>query len=160
MAIVGAGLCPAGSSPAGSGVIPTAAVPNTTILPDTVTGLSRGGRYINPKTGAYSFTADGRVQGMATVNQLVFIRATTVRGSSVLPKLGQAITSTQEQQGDFQRRCATEVATMLQDLIQSKQVQLLGVTVQSAPGVSDGAAIFFRWKDLTTGLENTTKYGP
>ena len=78
----------------------------------------------------------------------------------MLPKLGQSFSNTLEQQGDFQRKCATEVATMLQDLIQQKLVQLLGVSTQPAAGVNDGAAIFFRWRDLTTGTENTTRFGP
>jgi hypothetical protein len=160
MGILGAGQCPAGTSPAGYGVIVPASIPNTQILPDTVTGESRGGRYINPQTGSYQFTADGRLQGMGNVNQLVLIRATTRKNSSVLRGLGQSFSNTQEQQGDFQRRCATEVSSMLQDLIKLKLVQILGVSTQPVGGVNDGAAIFFRWRDLTTGQETTTKFGP
>ena len=157
---VGAGIAPAGTQPAGYGTPDAAAVPNSATLPDTVTGLPRGGRYIHPQTGSYQFTADGRLQGMANVNQLVLLRSSTVQGSSVLHWLGQRFSQIQEQQPDFQRRAATAVSSMLADLIQTKQVALLGVTVQPTPGNPDGAAIFFQWRDLTTGIETTTQYGP
>jgi len=160
---VGAGLAPAGTSYAGYGTPDPGAVPNNSTLPDTVTGLPRGGRYINPQTGSYQFTADGRLQGMANVNQLVLLAATTKIGSSVLPKLGQNLAGIQEQQGDFQRQCATAVANALSDLVRSKLVELLSVTVQQAPGNPDGVAIFFQWRDLTAGpnaQENSTRFGP
>ena len=160
---IGAGLAPAGTSIAGYGTPDTAAVPNGATLPDIVTGLPRGGRYINPQTGSYQFTADGRLQGMANVNQLVQLAITTNRGSAVLQTLGQSFTSVQEQQGDFQRQCATAVAVALSDLVRLKLVALLGVTVQPAPGNSDAAEVFFQWKDLTEGpnaRENNTRFGP
>lgn len=157
---LGAGAARAGSSIAGYGVAPVAVAPNLVPLPDVSTGQSRGGRYINPATQSYQFTADGRLLGMANVPQLVYLRAKTARGSAVLPTLGQTYSNTQEQRGDFQRRCATEVNAMLADVIKAGLVKLLAVSVQTAPGVSDGAVILFRWRDLTTGIETTTKYGP
>ena len=157
---VGAGSAPAGTSIAGYGTPDAAAVPNSATLPDTVTGLPRGGRYINPQTGSYQFTADGRLQGMASVNQLVLLATSTRLGSSAIPTLGQDYTSIQEQQGDFQRQVATRVAASLSNLVRLKLVELLGVTVQQAPGNPDGAVVFFQWRDLTTGKESNTQYGP
>lgn len=134
--------------------------PNNALLPDARTGLPQTGRLIDPVAKDYVFTADGRLQGFASVNQLVQLALGTQLGTSGIPTLGIDMTQATEQGSDFQRRVATMVANALGPLVKQKLVQLVSVTLQPSPSNPDAAAAIVTWIDLTLGTENTTTVGP
>jgi hypothetical protein len=155
----GAGYAPAGTSSAGYGVPDSAAVPNNAILPAILTGLPQTGRSINPQTGDYVFTTDGRLMGMDTVPQLVILALTTTLGSSVLPTLGQAFTLIREQGPNFSQQLTATVNAALADLVRRKFVAVKSVTVQQPPSNPDAGTCLVKWTDLTTGLSYTNTVG-
>lgn len=156
---LGAGFAPAGTSAAGYGVPDSATVPNNALLPDVRTALPMTGRFINPATGDYSFTADGRIQGMATVPQLVLLAIMTVQGSSVIPTLGETFTKIQEQGPNLAQQMNAAMTNALSDLVKRKYVKINSVTVQQSPSNIDAATILMKWTDLTTGLEYNNTVG-
>jgi hypothetical protein len=136
---IGAGLFPAGVFPAGFGQPEQAPAPATAVLPDPKTGLSLTGRLINQQTGDYVFTADGRLEGMATVQQLVLLAIDNIDLSTV-----------QQKGPNFQRALANRVQVALADLVTRGLVQILSVTVTSQGNPDAGIAIL-SWRDLTQG---------
>jgi hypothetical protein len=160
MSVIGAGFQPAGLSSAGYGVPSGATSPNGATLPDATTSLPQTGRFINFQTKDYSFTSDGRIQGMGTTEQLVLLALTTVFGSSADPALGQMYTSIQEKGTNFQQQATSAVQSALSDLIKRGFITLDGVGVLEPPGNPDAGAILVAWTDLATGTQNTNSFGP
>lgn len=158
---IGAGFAPAGSSAAGYGVPDAAPIPGIAPLPDTKTGLSQTGRFIDPVTKDYAFGPDGRLYGMATVPQLVQLAITTTRGSSAVPDLGEEFTKIQEKGPAFPRQLASSVGNCLSDLVKRKLVQVVSVvaTEPSARGNPDAGIATLKWLDMTTGREMDTTVG-
>jgi hypothetical protein len=156
---IGAGYAPAGTSSAGYGVPDAAAVPNNAILPAILTGLPQTGRYINPQTGDYVFTSDGRLMGMDTVPQLVLLALTTTLGSSALPALGETFTLIREQGPNFGQQLTATVNAALADLVRRKFVKVNSVTTQQSPSNPDAGTVLVKWSDLTTGLSYTNTVG-
>jgi hypothetical protein len=154
---VGAGGSPAGTSPAGYGVIDTALFSATAPLPDTRTGLSQGGRYINASSGDYSFGADGRLLGMPNVNQLVLLAIKTQLGSSAQPGLGLDLSSAQNKTPDFANKLTSILQNALADLVTRKLVQITSIVVPPNPNPDSGIAVV-NWLDLTTGLPEQTPF--
>lgn len=142
----GAGKAPAGSSLAGYGVIDSAPPPGIVPLPDTRSGLPQTGRLINQQTGDYVFTADGRLEGMPTVNQLVLI---AIRNNIDLSTL-------QEKGPNFANTLTSLVQNALSALITAKLVLLSSVTVLQ-PNPDAGVAIA-NWLDLTNGEPQQTQF--
>ena len=136
---VGAGLSPAGFVPAGYGQVDTALAPNQVPLPDPKTGLSDGGRLINPRTGDYEFTTDGRLVGMPNVQQLVLLAVANIDLSSLA-----------ERPPGFLNKLTNLVATAFAPLVQQKLVRLVNVVLPPV-GNPDGALAIANWIDLTTG---------
>jgi len=157
---LGFGYAPIGTSPSGYGVTDSANSPLNAILPDVSTGLTQTGRVLNLGIGDYAFTADGRVQGMGTVPQLVQLALTTVFASSAVPTLGQRYTRVSEQGPNIVQQLTAEVTRALSDVITRNWVSLLSVVVQPIPANPDGQKILVKWKDLTTGKTYTTPVGP
>lgn len=156
---IGAGLCPAGTSPAGYGVPDQGTSPVNAVLPDPTTGLQSTGRLIDPATGSYQFTADGRVVGTPTVRQRMLLALRTVRGSSAQPNLGIDFSKAGEQGLDFAAQVAAAVGLACAPLVQAGLVQLLQVVPQPVDN-PDGAAFVAQWRDLTTGKYDATTVGP
>lgn len=146
---IGAGGCPAGSSPAGYGVIDTATAPNLVPLPDPRTGLSQGGRNIDQATKDYTFTSDGRLQGMPNVNQLVLIAIQNADFSTIT-----------EKGPNFAQQLRDVVQNALADLITRNLVKLTTVTVlDRQPGMNPDAGVAIAyWIDLTTGQPQQTPF--
>jgi hypothetical protein len=157
---IGAGGAPAGSSAAGYGVPDRAFVPNNAVLPDLRTGFSQTGRAIDPTSKSYTFTSDGRLRGLATVPQLVQLALSTIRGTATIPTLGQTFMQIQEKGSDFAGRITNAVNLALADLVKAQQVQVISVNVYQPPSNPDAGLGWIKWKDLTTGLQDTTKIGP
>lgn len=150
--VTGAGASPAGTTPAGYGAIGAApAAPTLAPLPDPTTGLSCTGRYINPSTGDYQITADGRWQGMGTVPQLVLLAIKAIDVSALMAQ-GKA--------ADFARALSGAVQVALADLIKQKLVMITSVNViDRQPGVNPDAGIaIVNWFDLTTGEPQQTPF--
>jgi hypothetical protein len=152
---LGAGACPAGSSSAGYGVPDQGNNPQNAIFPDPRTGLPLTGRNINSATNDYTFTSDGRTQGMPTVNQLVYLAVKTVRGSaalspSALQPLGLDLSKAQEIGPDFERQISAALASALSPLVRQGLITIVGLTWLPVDN-PDGAAPWLQWQDNTTG---------
>jgi hypothetical protein len=156
---IGAGLYPAGVSPAGYGVPDSAAVPNNAPLPGQTTGLPQTGRYIDPVTKDYVFTTDGRLQGLATVPQLVQLALTTILGSAAVTNVGQTFTLVQEKGAGFAQQMRAKVTSALSDLVKRNLVQIKSIAVDEPQSSPDAGIVRVRWIDLTTGVEQTTAAG-
>lgn len=147
---LGAGFCPAGTTAAGYGVPDTGTVPNNALMPDPLTGLPQTGRNINTATGSYTFTADGRTQGMTTVSQLVQLAIRTQRGSSALGAFGIDMSKVQEQGTNFERQLGAAIVLALSNLIKAGLVTVIGITWLPVDN-TDGTAPYVKWRDNTTG---------
>jgi hypothetical protein len=143
---IGAGLFPAGSFPGGFGIPEAGPFSQFAPLPDPTTGLSQTGRFINQKTGDYVFTADGRLQGMPTVEQLVLLAITRIDLSRIT-----------EKGPGFKKFFASLVQAALADLIGRKLVQIKSIDVLE-PNPDAGLAVL-NWIDLTTGQPVPTTIG-
>jgi hypothetical protein len=139
----GAGLAPAGTSLAGYGTLDTAPAPNLVPLPDPVTGLPLTGRLISQPSKDYSFTADGRLQGMPTVRQLVLIAITDVDFSAIT-----------EKGPNYTQQVSAQVQAALSVLIAQKQVRIVSIQVNDgaaiAGGNPDSGVGIVNWQDLTS----------
>ena len=144
---VGAGLYGAGTAPAGYGIPDQAPFSPTSPLIDPATGLSQTGRLIDQQTKDYVFTADGRLQGMPTVRQLVLLAITDIDLSTLT-----------EKGPNFAATLTTLVQNALASLITRKLVLLKQVTVLQ-PSSDSGIAVA-NWVDLTNGEPVETPIGP
>lgn len=141
---VGAGRCRASAVPAGYGAIDVAPAPVLVPVPDPQTGLPQTGRFVDQTTGDYTFTVDGRVQGMPTVYQLVLLAIERADVSSLT-----------EKGSNYKQQVATILQNALSALVVAKQVEIKRVVViDRLPGTNPDAtvAVVF-WKDLTTGVD-------
>jgi len=143
----GAGLSPAGTSVAGVGVLDSGPQPGVVPLPDPKSGAPQTGRFINQLTGDYEFTADGRVQGMSTVPQLVVIALQDIDLSAI-----------QEKGPNFKQHLASVIQDALGSLIAQGYLVLGPVTVLE-PNPDAGLAVF-EWYDQLAGgkRQETTLY--
>lgn len=151
----GAGFCPAGCSPAGYGTPDVIGPPNTVILPDPVTGLPQTGRFIDPVTKDYVMTADGRLQGMPTVRQLVQLVVQTTFGSSAMPSLGIDFSSVREKGDGFLQRVTAVLTNAMAPIVSQGLVRVDNVTVLNTTN-PDGVNAYMNWTDLTTGQPQAT----
>jgi hypothetical protein len=158
--ILGAGFAPAGFSPAGYGVPSQATAPNNALLPSTVTSLPQTGRYIDPVAKSYTFTADGRLQGAPTVQQLVTLAFETTQGSSAIQALGSTFRNVKEQGSNFVQQLTAIANNTLAALIKAKLVALVNVVVLQPPSNPDGVIVRVFYKDLTTGTVSPYDIGP
>lgn len=143
---IGAGAFPAGAYGAGFGVFETAPATPTSPLPDPSTGLSLTGRFINQQTKDYVMQADGRLQGMPTVAQLVLIAIQDIDLSTLT-----------EKGPNFKGVLAGLVGTALAPLIAQKLVRIKQVTVLEPTKDSGFAEV--DWIDLTTMAIKQTAIG-
>ena len=149
---LGAGIAPAGSAPAGFGSPDVAQVPSKVIWPDPVTGLSQTAAKLDARTGQPTFDALGRRQGMSGIQQMVLLRAKTIRGSSVIANLGlQAASGVIGP--NTQRQLADAFAVAMADIVAQKLIKILSVTVDQFS--QSGEYVIFRWQDLTTADPST-----
>jgi hypothetical protein len=155
----GAGKAPAGAASAGYGVPDAAYVPNSAILPDVHSGFAQTGRFINPVTGDYRFTPDGRLMGMDTVPQLVLLALMTLRGSSAIPTLGSTFSQVQEKGPSFLAQMRSVVNVALGDLVKKKMVQIDSVATSEPPSNPDAGIVTLLWTDLTTDLQHSNVVG-
>lgn len=157
---LGAGAAPAGSSSAGYGVPDSATVGNATLLPDLRTGMSQTGRYIDPTTKSYVFTADGRLRGLGTVAQLMQLAMSQVRGSSCVPDDGQTFGTIREKNFDFRNRIAAAVASATAKITKQGLVQVISVDLVEPTAKPDAGVATVAWRDLTTNTFDRTTIGP
>lgn len=142
----GAGLFPAGLFPGGYGAPATVAATPASPLPDPSTGLSLTGRFINPQTNDFVMQADGRLQGMPTVAQLVLIAIKDI-DLSPLSEKGK----------NFKQALASLVSGALSQLVAQKLVRIKQVTVLEPTKDSGFANV--DWIDLTNGAPQQTPIG-
>jgi hypothetical protein len=113
-------------------------------------GQSATGRLLNQQTGDYVMQADGRLQGMSTVNQLVLLAIRNTIDLSALTEKGP----------NFAQALTALVQVALAPLIAQKLVGLQSVQVLDGSKVlglnpSAGIAVV-NWVDLTTGQPQAT----
>jgi len=143
---IGVGFFAAGLFPAGYGQPETLGQSPTSPLPDASTGGSLTGRYLDQKTHDYVMLADGRLQGMQTVAQLVLIAIEDIDLSTLT-----------EKGPNFKQALSTIVANSLAYLVAQKLVRIKQITV-SQPGKDQGIASV-DWIDLTNGQPVQTIIG-
>ena len=157
MPIIGAGISPAGTSPAGIGFYSGLAASPTTILPALTTGIGQTGRLLNPATGDYTFTSDGRVNGEATVPQLVKLALITVYNSACV-NIGIDFTNTKVKHKGFANTVRTNISTAMSNLVNQNLVQIVSITVYDIP--LDAVLGVLTWVDLTSSVKYTSPIGP
>jgi hypothetical protein len=146
---LGAGFAPAGFAPAGFGSPDVAAANIPIPLPDPLTALSLTGRNLNFNAGTqqadYIFSADGRIAGMATMQQLVLLALFN----------GNIFTGLDRKLANYQRTIAGRVTTALSPYIKKGWLQLLSVDVVFPTGAPDATAATVTWRDLTLAAPGT-----
>lgn len=150
---VGAGGCPAGAVPAGYGSVDQAPAPVLVPLPDPITGLSDTGRAIAPQNAAqgagdYSFTPDGRLVGMPTVNQLVLLAIENLDLSSIT-----------EKGANYAARVTALIQGALAPIVAQKLLLVRSISVLPTPN-PDGSIAMVYWTDLTKGTPQQTAVTP
>lgn len=148
---LGAGFAPAGFAPAGYGQPDPAATPVNAILPDALTGLPQPGRLIDPTTGSYQFTSDGRLIGVSRAQQLVQLAVRTLLNSSALSSLGVDFSKLKEQGPNFQAQVTNIVTNAFAPIVNQEIVALVAVTATQYPNIPDRVTILIKWRDLSQG---------
>lgn len=148
-----AGRAAAGRSFAGLIVPDPAATSSHVALPDPATGLSLSCRRLDPASGDYVFTADGRPEGWTTAQQQMFLALRTVRGSAAVAALGQDASTIQVKGSDYPRQLSTRINAAVASIVAQGLVEIL--SIQTADRSADGGVAVVRWRDLSTGLEQT-----
>jgi hypothetical protein len=149
----GFGVSPFGVGPYGFGMPSTGTPATGQLFADAQTGTIGTGRKIDPGTRQYAFDANGNPVGIDTVPQLVQLAYSTVKGSSILPDLGESYTELETIGDDFQERLTALATAPVQFLIDDKRLEILSVNIDRI-GTS-GARISVNWKDLTSGREGS-----
>lgn len=147
----GYGSSPFGTGPYGYGTPSTGTPATGQLFADAQTGTIGTGRKIDPATRQYVFDADGNPVGQDTVPQLVQLAYSTVKGSSILPDLGESYSELETIGDDFQERLNALATAPVRFLIDDKRLEILSVTIDRI-GVS-GARVAVNWRDLTSGRE-------
>lgn len=153
--MAGAGFAGAGFFAAGFGSVDGALAPSNAYLPDPRTGQSLQGRLLDPATGDYKFTADGRIYGQTQAQQLVQLACETIRGSAAVLTLGMDRSVLQERGRDLLATVQSMVQQAFDPIIAQGIVALNSVQVIDGPPMTDRAGILIQWTDLTTSEQHT-----
>lgn len=143
-----------GSGPYGYGTPQGAPTRPGQIFSDPSTGTVGTGRKIDPGTRQYVFGDDGRISGQDSVPQRVYLAYATVKGSSIMPELGETFSEVQTIGDDFVEQMTQRAKEPVQAMIDAKELEIVSVSIDRF-GPS-GASIEVRWVDLTTGREGAT----
>ena len=135
----GCGFCPCGTAPAGWGTPDLGLVNVPSPLPDPLTKVPLTGRFIDYTTGDYEFSADGRIAGMSTVQQLVLLALLN----------GNIFAGIAVKLPNYQRTIANRVQTALNPIIQKGWLELVTVSVVDPDTSPDASGILVKWRDLT-----------
>jgi hypothetical protein len=144
-AVYGAGTQPAGWT-APAAYYPLTQKPPYVVFPDSVTGASDTGRYIDPSTRRFVYTQSGDPQGMPTVAQLVLIAWGTISLSAAVPTFDS----------NWQNQVQMLYVNAAKGILAAKLMQILSFTLTRFG--RNGLKVVIKWKDLTTSIENT--YSP
>lgn len=152
----GFGLQPMGVGPFGVGTPATAS--ETAGTPQNDESLqSKSARYIDPITRQYAFDANGRMRGMGAVPQKVQLIAATVLGSSAVRELGNDIHEIEDAGDDLEVQIRTRWERAYAGMVRAKEIAILAIEIArfSNAGGRVGAKTRIRYRDLTTGIEQT-----
>ena len=150
----GFGSQPFGSSPYGIGTPSTAPEQGGKILRDLFTGETQGSRRIDPLTKDYVLDDFGRIVGMVDVQQLVLLAVSTDKGSSAVRQLGQDLKKIDRIGTNTVRRIDVTLRAAVQHLVDRDLIEVVDTKVTVVrPGV---VLANLRWRDLNTGLVETT----
>jgi hypothetical protein len=151
---IGLGLTPCGVTDFGYGTPDRAALPGKGLLIDSFNAAQWNARKIDPKTGQYVLAANGRWQGMSGVAQRVLLAVKTTRDKAALKDFGNPISRIQKNGTNVVKQLTDAYTQALKQLTDTKTISVLDITV--SPFASSGEYVIVRWRDLTTGLEQTT----
>lgn len=149
-----------GPAPYGVGtpaVLPTSSGRVLTVLG---TGEQSGARLIDPITRDYVIDANGRCVGMDAVQQLVYLAVATSKGTSAMRSLGQELKQIKRITSNFEKRVDETLRAAVQHIVDRGLIEYVGTSVRivEKPG-GKLASIHLRWRDVSTGKEDTTFVG-
>ena len=137
----------AGSQPAGwtapAAYYPLAQKPPYVVFPDSVTGVSDTGRYIDPGSKRFVYTPNGDPQGMGTVAQLVLIAWGSISISASVPTFDS----------NWQNQVQMLYVNAAKGILAAKLMQILSFTLTRFG--RNGLKVVIKWRDLTASIENT-----
>lgn len=145
----GWGLFPWGKSPWGYGQ--PASInkrkPGTLLKPD---GSQGNARLIDQNTRDYVISDDGKFVGTGELQHKVFLALFTIRGSAIVPELGQSFSNIKTITPNLQVKVEDEVRQALSSLIQAGLVSLISVQVASE---QNRIQIKITWQDVSNDTE-------
>lgn len=148
----GLGRAPLGTSPYGFGTPDAAPVLGGAPLVRPADGGRPGSRSIDPATGQYVYGADGRIEGMSDMQQMVYLAVKTDAGSAWDPSLGDDRSQLRDVTVNFAQRREASLRTALAHLTGPGLITILSVDVVRVGESRVDTTL--RWKDLTTGNEH------
>lgn len=158
MTVLGVGFAPAGAYPCGHGVSTQAPAPILVPYPDPTTGLAQSGYQVNPATGDYLFTPDGRMVGCATVKALVEHACATLFNSSAVAGFGLQTPGGVKSTG-YEQRVAAKLTASLAYLVKNNIIQIVRIKVTGMPNNVSGTVGVLTWRDLTAPPSNALNGG-
>lgn len=141
---LGFGLAPWGTSIFGYGATDQLTSDKTPVY-QKADGTPGTARLIDLATGDYVLSETGRFVGVDEVEQAVYLRLFTMKGSSILAGLGQDISSLKVMGENIQRKVEDAVNVALNDLIQAEMVEVVSVSVEVE---KNRLAYVVEWRDV------------
>lgn len=152
---LGAGFSPAGLTPYGYGTPDQAPEPGGKALRNALTGQPVEARRIDARSRDYVFDAFGRIEGMSSGQQAIYLAYATERRSSAVRELGNRLRDVKVITANFARQVEDILREAAAVAVAAGLVEILDVTVVRR-GTS-GAVSQVRWVDKTTGREQTSE---
>lgn len=158
--VYGMGFCPLGFSLFGYGLPATLtpAIGNT--LEQSVNGVSKDARFIDPYVRDYVIDSNGLVQGQSAIAQQVFLAIMTTMGTAVNPSVGSQFSKVKTFNVNTYKSQMTKIVQQaLAQLIKSGVISLVSVDAQlNSNGVAGNVTI--NWIDNTNSQVNQTVVQP
>lgn len=155
--LIGAGGSPAGTTDAGYGSVDAAAIPSPNLFNDPYAPRRLDSRRIDPVTRDYVMDASGSILGMTRGQQAVELALLTNLGSSCVATIGNSLSDVKVIADSFINDISAKVNQALSAAVAAGMITVVDVKVQRV-GAS-GAFIVTRWRDLSTGQEQTRYIG-
>ncbi len=111
-------------------------------------------RYIDPKTRDYAVDSDtGRILGMTSAQQRVYLALVTVKGSAADPTLGTDVRQVQTLAVNSIARIENATRAALAQLVNERAIRVVSIDVSVSGTV---ASIVVRWTDLSNAQTQVT----
>jgi hypothetical protein len=150
----GAGQQGAGLTPAGLGDLSGSGVTGF-LFKSPTTGESLDCRKIDPRTKRYVFGEDGRIQGMTSAQQNVYLAVSTDLGSSAVREIGNTLKTIKTIGRAFENQLRQVYVNALSRLVNAGHIELVSIEPQRFG--TTGAFVLVRWRDLSSKQIQTTE---